>query len=307
MKVLITTSSFAEFDKTPVEKLKNAGVQIVSNPYGRKLTLQESMQLYSSDIDGVIAGTEEINKDVLAKAESLKVISRCGVGLDNIDLGAAEQRKIKIFKSASGITEAVAELTLGLILNCVRSITYADHKIRDGHWVKPMGSLLSQKTLGIIGLGKIGKKLVELVSGFQMRILAHDPQPDNSFAQQHHLKYVAIDELLKMSDIVSIHTTLNSQTELLINKERFKLFKKEAFLINTSRANILDEQALYEALKNNRLAGAGLDVFNEEPYTGPLTQLNNIVLTSHIGSYAKEARIAMEHQAVDQLLNALRN
>jgi D-3-phosphoglycerate dehydrogenase len=177
--------------------------------------------------------------------------------------------------------------------------------MKAGKWKKNMGFLLSGKTLGIIGLGTIGKELVRIASGFGFHILAFDEQEDELFAKDNDVTYCELENLLKSSDIVTIHLNLSDQTKLLIDKEKVKLMKPEAILINTSRGEIIDENALYEALINSWIGGAGLDVFENEPYTGPLTKLDNVVLTPHIGAYAKEIRIKMEVEAAENLIRGL--
>jgi D-3-phosphoglycerate dehydrogenase len=170
-----------------------------------------------------------------------------------------------------------------------------------------MGCLLYGKTLGIIGLGTIGKALVQISKGFHFNILAFDNQADNTFAKENDVTYSDLRTLLKSSDIVAIHLNLSDQTKYIIDQNKIKLMKPNAILINTSRGEIIDENALYEALKNNQLAGAGLDVFKNEPYNGQLTEIENVVLTPHIGGYAKELRIKMEIEAAQNLIKGLDN
>jgi D-3-phosphoglycerate dehydrogenase len=177
--------------------------------------------------------------------------------------------------------------------------------LKIGKWKKQMGSLLQGKTLGIIGLGSIGKVLVQLSSGFHFKILAFDQHEDELFAKENDVAYCDLETLLKNSDFVSIHLNLSDGVKYLINKDNIKLMKRSAILINTSRGEILDEKVLYDALISNHLAGAGLDVFEQEPYSGPLSELNNVILTPHIGSYAREIRIQMEKEATKNLIRGL--
>ena len=168
-----------------------------------------------------------------------------------------------------------------------------------------MGSLLQSKTLGIVGLGNIGKALVKLVHGFGFRVFAYDLFQDEDFMKEYDVTYCELNTLMQDSDIVSLHLNLSDQTQKMVNKDRLALMKQDAILINTSRGEIIDEEALFAALKSNKLAGAGLDVFEQEPYTGPLTELNNIVITPHIGAYAKEIRNQMEIEAAENLIRGL--
>ena len=282
------------------------GAEVIANPYGKKMSTEQCYEFYSKNIDGVIAGTEDISSEVLKRSPSLKVISRCGIGLDNVDLETAKKRNISVFKTSSAVADAVAELSLGLMLDALRSISMTDRLLRKGDWQKPMGFLLKGKTIGIIGLGAVGKRLVELCAAFDCQFLATDTVRDEVFAKRFRLRYTKLDELLKTADIISIHLPFNPETNHLITHEKLKLMKKTGILINTARGNIVDEEALYKALKERNIAGAALDVFAEEPYTGELRELDNIILTSHIGSYARESRIAMELEAVDNLIKGLK-
>jgi D-3-phosphoglycerate dehydrogenase / 2-oxoglutarate reductase len=257
------------------------------------------------DVHGLIAGTESLNSQILRNANCLKVISRCGVGLDNVDLTAAKELGIEVVSTPLAPTEAVAELTLGLMVALTRRVVEADRLMRQGSWKPLMGSLLEGKTLGIIGLGRNGKRLAELVQPLRMSLLAYEPFPDTAFVSRHQVRLVTLRELLTQADIVSLHVALTAETRHLIRRETLDLMKSNALVINTSRGEVVDEAALLEALEANRIGGAALDVYGEEPYQGPLTENNKIILTAHMGSYAKEARVQMESEAVDNLVNIL--
>ena len=306
MKIFISTTSFAKYDDLPVRLLRDAGLDIQLNPYGRKLAADECLSLYA-DIDGLIAGTEALTADVLRSARNLKVVSRCGAGTDSVDIGAAGELGIRIFTTPDAPTQAVAELTIGLILALLRGISRADRLIRTGVWEKNMGRLLSGKTLGILGLGRIGKAVAELTQPFNLRYLAWDIAPDRQFAGQHIIELVELDELLSKADIVSIHLPYTPELKGIIDERAIGMMGREALLVNAARGGLIDEVALHVALKDRRIAGAALDVFEQEPYTGPLRDLDNVILTSHIGSYAKEARVEMEVQAAENLIAGLRN
>ena len=303
-KVFIATTTFGQLSSKPLEVLKSSNVDYCINNNGRRLTDEEICDALLN-VDAVIAGTEPYTEKVLSRLPKLKVISRLGVGLDNIDIVTSKKKDIKVFSTKTSPAPAVSELTLGLILNVLRKITFHNNQMEAGKWKKNMGFLLSGKTLGIIGLGTIGKELVRIASGFGFHILAFDEQEDELFAKDNDVTYCELENLLKSSDIVTIHLNLSDQTKLLIDKEKVKLMKPEAILINTSRGEIIDENALYEALINSWIGGAGLDVFENEPYTGPLTKLDNVVLTPHIGAYAKEIRIKMEVEAAENLIRGL--
>ena len=303
-RIFISTTTFSQYSSEPIELLKSQDYDFVLNNLGRKLA-EEEIKNIISDYDGILAGTEMYSKSVLTKATNLKVISRIGVGMDNINLEAAEKKGIKTYKTTTTPAPAVAELVLGMMIDVSRHISKSNQLLKIGTWEKQMGSLLQGKRLGIIGLGTIGKELVRLASGFRFKVLAYDKQEDELFAKENDVTYCSLETLLIESDIVSIHLNLTDQTKHLIDKEKFKLMKPDAILINSSRGEIIDETALYEALKTKQLIGAGLDVFEKEPYTGPLTSLGNVVLTPHIGAYAKEIRIKMEMEAAENLIRGL--
>jgi len=305
MKVLITTSSFGLYSDEPIKRLKESNLEIITNPLGRKLRLEESLDLYSEEIQGVIAGTEDITEEVLNRAKSLRVISRCGIGTDGIDLNSAANKNIHIYKTTTPLVDAVAELTVGLILSSLRHIALADRNIRNQEWKKPMGRLFKGKTLGVVGTGSIGKRVMGLCKGFGVDFIGHDLNRDSIFAARDDVTYADLDELLTKSDIISIHLPLTDQTKNIIDADKLKLMKKDALLVNTSRGHIIDEKALYQALKEGKIAGAALDVFADEPYYGNLKELDNVILTSHIGSYAREVRVKMEIEAVDNLIKGL--
>ena len=300
-KILISTSSFGKYNKTLIETLKSEEFMITLNPYGRQLKESEIKELLNS-VDGLIAGTEPITRDVIYSAENLKVISRCGIGIDNVDIEAVNERGIKFYRTPEGPSLAVAELTLGLILDSLRYISYLNRKVRSGGWEKRMGRLFTGKTVGIVGMGTIGKKLVTLIKPFDCKILACDHVVDVGFAKENRIDYVHLDELLRESDIVTLHLPLDNDTKRLFNKNLFLQMKERAIFINTSRGDIVEEEDLYEILKEGKIAYACLDVYRDEPYTGKLKELDNVTLTCHVGSYAKEARVAMERQAVENLI-----
>jgi len=305
LKVFISTTSFAEYDKKPLELLRSAGFEVILNPYKRKLKPEEIVVL-ASDCDGIIAGVEQITEEVLRSLPKLKAISRCGVGLDNVDLEAAEKIGILISNTPNAPSQAVAELTIALILNLLRKVSLSDRRVRNGQWKKEMGQLISGKTVGIIGLGRIGKRVAELLKSFEVKILASEPNPDKKWVRKNKINLVSMDELLKESDIVTLHIPYTEQNRNLINSERLKIMKRGAILINTSRGGLIDEMALYQALKSGHLGGAALDVTEVEPYQGPLTELDNVIITPHIGSYAVEARIQMETEAAMNLIRMLK-
>jgi len=298
LSILVSTSSFAKYDKSPFMQLKKWGLKAVMNPYRRRLTKREVLSLLKGKV-GLLGGTEPIDRDVIDSAKELKVISRIGVGLDNIDLPYAKQKGILIFAADGIVTESVAELTIGLIIDCLRGISYVDRELRAGRWEKYMGRLLYGKTVGIIGMGNIGKRVAEILTkGFCCNVVYYDP-----YVVIKRFKKVKLAELLQMSDIISLHISGSTK---IITDNNIDLIKKGAVLINTSRSYAVDEKALRRGIRKGRFFSVGLDVFWEEPYFGDLVRLENSVFTPHIGSYAKECRVKMEMQAVDNLIKGLR-
>lgn len=300
-KIVITTTSFGEYDPEPLKLLEKSGFEAVLNPYGRKLKKDEIPELCLGAI-GIIAGTEKIDAGVLAKLPALKVISRCGSGLDNVDLNAAAQMGVRVFNTPDAPTLAVAELTVGLMLSLLRKVSQMDGIIRSGNWDKLMGNLIFRKKIGIIGFGRIGRKVADLLSVFGVQ-LAYcdiiDAKPDSAKCSR-----MSLDEIMKWADIITVHV---STSGMLIGEKELSLMKKGSWVVNVSRGGVVDEKALFAALKNGHLTGAAIDVFEQEPYQGQLRELENIILTPHIGSYAKEARIKMESEAVENLLKGLKS
>ena len=303
-RIFIATTSFARHSDEALNFLKNHDCDISMNKSERKLRNNE-IGKYINGCDGVIAGTEEYSKTILDQVSNLKVISRLGVGVDNIDLEYTEQKNIKVYRTKSNPALAVAELTLGLILDILRKTSLHSSRMKAGIWQKTMGSLLSGKMLGIIGLGTIGKQLVRLTMGFDLTYLAHDINVDEEFAGRNNVKYCELDELLDKSDILSIHLNLTRDTKSLINSEAYRKMKPGAILINTSRGEVVNEEDLIEALDRKFISAAALDVFQKEPYVGPLLEYDNVVTTPHIGSYAQEIREQMELEAAQNLIKGL--
>lgn len=295
-RIFISTSSFAAYSNEPLNLLREKSIEFKLNPYNRTLKETEIAELLKN-MDGVIAGTEPLTKKVFENCPLLKVISRVGAGLDNVDLKSAEENGIKVFNTPEGPTQSVAELTLVLILSLLRKINVMDKNIKNEIWKKEMGSLLFHKKIGIIGFGNIGKRLAELLSPFNCRIMFYDPYIGNKENNKYE-KIDSVETLLENSDIVSLHMFYSKQNHHFINKEMLLKMKPTAILVNTARGGLVDEDALYESLKEFKIAGAALDVFEKEPYQGKLKEFPNVLLTPHIGSYAIEARIQMEMDAV---------
>lgn len=304
-RVFISTSSFGKVDKAPLRRLEEEGVAVRLNPHGRTLTASE-IAAFLTNVDGLIAGTEPLTRAVLSQAKQLRVISRCGTGLDNVDVKAAKELGIAVTATTQAHVPAVAELTLGAMIALLRQIPQNDRAIRSGVWHKPIGQLLRGRTVGIVGLGKVGKEVVRALKPFGARVLAYDAYPDTAFARAHDVHFTTLAALLRESDIVSLHLPYDPSLHHLLDRELLACMKPEAYLINTSRGGLVDEAALYDFLTSGKLAGAFLDTFEEEPYRGPLVQVPNVILSPHAGAYARESRIAMESEAVENLLRHLK-
>jgi D-3-phosphoglycerate dehydrogenase len=297
-KIAITTTTFGEYDKGPLNLLSRNGFQVIPNPYERKLKKDEVIKL-CKDAVGIIAGTETLDADIMETLVNLKVVSRCGTGVDNVALVDADRIGIKVYNTPDAPTLAVAELTVGFMINLLRKVSQMENELKAGQWKKRMGNLLCKKRVGIKGFGRIGKKVAELLRPFGCEIAYADPFVKDGLLG---LQLMSLRDMLCWADIVTIHVGVGDR---LIGEKEFQCMKKGALLINTSRGGVVDESVLYEYLKNGNLSGAALDVFEEEPYFGALKKLDNVILTPHIGSYAMEARVEMEKQAVENLLKGL--
>ncbi len=303
-KILISPTSFGKCGNEPLDLLKKNNYEVILNPFGRKMTPEEVISL-GGDCVGVVAGIESLNSTVLESLPHLQCISRCGSGLDNIDIDKAKELEIEVKNTPEGPTRAVAELTIGLILDLLRKISLRDRAIRNGKWNKEMGYLLKDKTVGVLGLGRIGRTVAELLLKLDVKVIGSDIHPDINWLDKTNISLVSFKELLKKSDIICLHVSFSPKQNCLIGKNELSLMKKDSYLVNLSRGGVVDEVVLFNFLKNKHLAGAAIDVFLQEPYSGPLRKLENVVLTSHVGSYAKESRLQMEMDAVENLLEVL--
>jgi len=305
MKVLASPSSIGQIDPKPFELLKDNGYEVVKNPYGRKLTEKETLTLGKNCI-GIVAGVEDLNAKVINALPNLKCISRVGVGMDSVDISYAESKGIKVLNTPNGPTRAVAELTLGLTMSLLRKIPNAHYDLKNRLWKKQTGNLLLGKRVGVLGLGRIGKMVAEIFRSLGNPVSGFDLYPDNEWAEKNKVDILGFDELLSTCDILTIHLPGNKDGSSIISKDQLALLKNDCFIVNVSRGGVINEDALYDILKAGKISGASLDVFSKEPYDGKLCKLENVVLTPHIGSYAKEGKLKMEIDAVENLINALK-
>lgn len=293
-KILIAPSSFAAVDSTPLTELKRHGFEIIRNPFGRKLTEVELQQLLPGVI-GTIAGLEPLSRRVLSES-NLKVISRCGVGLDNVDMEAARELGIQVINTPDAPTLAVAELTVGMMLTLPRWIKSMDLALHDGKWDKRIGMQLQGRIVTIIGFGRIGKKVSDLLRPFDVRLHIVEPLiQDANFC-------VSLEEALSSADIVSLHASGNS---VILGCREFDLMKPGVFILNAGRGNLIDEKALLSAIEKGVVAGAWLDTFSIEPYHGPLANYQQVIMTPHASTYSAQCRLGMEMDAVKNLLAGL--
>jgi len=297
-KILIAPSTFAQVDTAPLDKLIANDFEIIRNPFGRKLIFEELQELLKG-VEGIVAGLEDLDRKIL-NGSSLKVISRCGAGLDNIDLEAARELGIRVFSTPDAPTNAVAELTVGIILSLLRNIIEMDKDLHNGRWSKKTGWELKDKAVAIIGFGRIGRRVAELLKPFKPRIIAIDPVYNTPV---EGIEVFSLEEALPQSDIITVHA---SASKTILGEKEFSLMRRGVFLINCSRGSVINEQALIKALDDAKVSAAWLDCFSEEPYTGPLTKYPQVILTPHIGSYTAECRRQMEMEAVDNLIRAFK-
>lgn len=303
--VLITTFP-REWDSSEILALLEMRDCKVSLHYPKGSLSEEDLIRLLDGVDGIIPGGHPFTRRVLSTASRLKVIARTGVGFDTIDLTAASEQGIIVTTTPEANTDSVAELALGLILSVARNIPQGDREVRAGGWSPQIGVELHRKILGIIGLGKIGKRLVERACGFDMAILAFDLHPDENFAAEYGVTYLSLEQLLARSDFVSIHSPLSPETTGLIGESELKLMKPTSYLINTARGPIIDESSLVKAVQSGWIAGAALDVFAEEPPTNsPLLSVENVVLGPHAASFTQEAWQRMAIGAAENVLRVL--
>ena len=299
--IFITLQSFAEYSDVPLLLLKNAGVSIRLNTRKHRLNQSEIIEL-GEDSDGIIAGVEPYDKMVFNKLLRLKCISRCGVGIDGIDLKEAERRGIAILNTPDVVVQPVAEMTIAMIFNLLRLLTYHTNLLKSGEWRKRAGHLLKGRKVGVVGLGRIGKRVAEILGSLNAYVYGCDLKVDSEWLAGNNIKILSISELLCEVDVLCLHVSASTDNTFFLGKKEMAQLKKGAIIINTSRGQILDEGALYESLVSGHLGGAALDVFGEEPYSGQLVELDNVVLTPHISTLTKESRIEMETQAVENIL-----
>ena len=300
MKIAISTSSFASIDKSPLDLLREKGLEVVSNPFGRKLTEKEII-IHLQGVDGLLAGLEPLNSNVFQECPQLKAIARVGIGMDNVDLNAAQKSGMKVSNTPDGPTDAVAEMTLAAALTICRNITSSNTALHKKIWQKSIGMGIKNMNILFIGYGRIGFKTAELFRALGARILVCDPAicTDNLKLGE---ELVELKSGLELANIITLHAGGNSP---LLSSKQFQYMKDGVIILNSARGTLIDEDALVTALDSGKVASIWLDVFLKEPYKGRMIEYDQVLLTPHISTYTIQCRRDMEMAAVKNILRDL--
>ncbi|MGM9606545.1 MAG: phosphoglycerate dehydrogenase [Oscillospiraceae bacterium] len=305
MKVLITPRSYGKTDPAVFEMLEQAGLDVVRNETGYIFTKEQMLERIAG-CDGVIVGVDPMDEDVINAAPRLKAIAKYGTGVDNIDLDAAARRGIKVSVTAGANSEAVADCAFGMLIAMARKLVAIDAECRRKNWKKITTKDVSRATLGIVGMGAIGKLMVRRARGFDMQVIAYDPMWDEAFAGQYGVERVSLDELFTRSDYISLHVPLIPSTREMVGAEQLRMMKKDAVLINCARGELIDENALLDALERKEIGSAALDVFVREPPDDPRWYtLDNLLLGSHCAASTTGAARNMGRMATANLIRDL--
>lgn len=306
MKVLVTSKSFAKLSDEPIRRLQEAGFEVILNDKGRLLNEEEMMERIPG-MDAVILGTEVFDRRVIDCADNLKVVSRYGVGLDKVDVDYLNEKGIALRVAKYANTNSVADHTIGLLLSVCHNITRSDANIRRHVWQKPIAKDLYHSTVGILGLGAIGKAVARRLQGFDCKILAYDSYYDEEFVTAHKIQKAGVEEILETADFITLHLPALPEFSPLLDSEAFAKMKDGAVLVNTARAKLVDQEALYKVLRDGKLYGYGSDVHFVEPgFDEVLSAMENTVLTPHIAASSAGAITLMSDIAVDNVLEYFR-
>jgi D-3-phosphoglycerate dehydrogenase len=298
--IFVALSTFAERNRRPLDMLESSGVSFRLHPGGKRITTGE-LQLEGRDAAVIIAGVEPYDSPTLGELPALRCLVRCGVGVDSVDLAAAKARGITVLNTPDVTTAAVAELALTMFLTLRRNLRAQAASMARREWTRLEAHLLTGSTVGLIGLGRIGKRVAELCQAFGARVLASDPFVNVREAMALGVELVHLDQLLREGDIISLHAA-RSAAPIRLAAAELAAMKKGTVLVNLARGGMVDESALVDALGSGHLAGAGMDVFADEPYSGPLCDFENVILTPHSATTTVETRAAMELECVDKAL-----
>lgn len=302
--IFVALSTFAAEDRRPLDRLEASGHPFRLHRTGKRITPAELLR-DGADAVVILSGVEPYDSGTLAQLPALRCISRCGVGVDAIDLATARQRGVAVTNTPGIPTEAVAELALAMFLALSRNLRLQANLMQARRWERTSAHLLAGRTVGLIGLGRIGLRVAQLCLNFNARVLAYDPLADATLAQGLGVALVSQEQLLREADIVSLHASKSAEQPVLIGTAELALMKRGAILVNLARGEMVDEGALVEALCSGQIAGAGIDVFGAEPYQGPLCDLEQVILTPHSATLTAETRAAMELQCVENALQFL--
>ena len=306
MKILVTPTSLQPGKGSPaLERLQAYSDDLVFNEFGRPLTEEELIPLLR-DCDGYIAGLDQVSAKVIEACERLKIISRYGAGVDRVDLEAAKKKGICVSNTPGANAEAVGELTFALLLAVARNIPKLNASTREGGWIRSTGTELFGKTMGVLGLGAIGKVTARCAAGFGMEVIAYDPYINDAYCSEHGIGNVSFEELIGRADVIALHLPLMESTHHIIDEAAIGKMKSGVILINASRGGLIDEAAACRALAEGKLGGLGLDAFEvEPPENSPLFAFDNVVVTPHTGAHTNEATANMANMAVDNLIEVL--
>lgn len=308
--LFISTTPFGVADPLPQQMLENSGFSFMHNPLGRKMTSEEVAE-HAKDATVLVAGTENL-MPLLKKSSNLRMISRVGIGLDGVPLAECRKRGIVVSWTPDAVTPAVAELAIGLMISVTRFVPHVDRGIRAGVWKRPAGKRIEESVVGLVGFGRIGSSVARLLVPFKPKMVLVADRKDKSAeiaalrAQGLNVRAAALDEVIGESDILSLHLPNSPATRHLVDENTLSRMKPGAFLVNTARGELVDEAALEAALLEGRLGGAALDAFHQEPYTGPLSRLENVLSTSHLGSCSIDCRARMEGEAAEDAIRFLK-
>jgi len=301
-KILITTVPFGQHNRLPLDLLDSLNSDFLINPIGRKLVEHELVPLVS-DVEVLIAGTEPLTRRVMDAAPNLQLISRVGIGLDSVDLMAAREKGIQVSYTPEAPAPAVAELTIGLMLSLLRGIHTSNSQIHSGEWSRLMGRRIPEITIGVIGTGRIGRRVLRRIAAFGTpRILVNDLNPDPKLTPELKLEWVDKETIYREADLVTLHLPLTRSTHHMIREAELLSMKSDAIIINTSRGGIIVEEDLHQVLNSGHLTGAAIDVFELEPYVGSLSQNPKCLLTAHMGSMSIDCRTRMEIEATHEVM-----
>lgn len=309
MRVFISSRSFGAQCERAIEIIKQVA-DVERSTFGRSLTEADLMNVLPS-YDGIIVGVDEINERVVEACDRLRVVAKHGAGVDNVDLDACTRKGVVVTYVPGANAESVADFTLCLMLALARKLVSAHASTKAGKWESKrfMGIELCGKTLGIVGIGAVGERVAKRANGFSMKVLCYTRHPEkhSEEAERYNVKFTDLESLLKKSDFVSLHCALTPETKGMIGEKELKLMKKSAFLINTSRGPVVQEEAIHRALKEREIAGAGFDVYTQEPPVAdnPLFELNNVIVTPHVASYTKDALVRVDLVQAEDVVKVL--